>query len=121
MAMYVYAPAGVVQLRSSLLKSGVEFIGSKQFGFGSNWAKGKRYIKERVNCSGAAIKRACVVKNRVFKHDYEVYGTEVYYFHTDFCALIVKTIIDYLVSHRDDPLLPQALIGADFDELLDRV
>lgn len=43
MAMYVYAPAGVVQLRSSLLKSGVEFIGSKQFGFGSNWAKGKRY------------------------------------------------------------------------------
>ena len=46
MSMYVYAPAGDVQLHNLFLQKGIEFIGSNQSGIGSSYAKGKRYIKE---------------------------------------------------------------------------
>jgi hypothetical protein len=116
--MYVYAPAGALKLRSSLLESGVKFIGSQQYGVGSNWSKGKRYIRKCVNCSGTAIKRACVVKCKVIHHDYNELGLEVYYFHKDYSARIVKAILDYLVLHIDDPELPQSFSHADFKALL---
>lgn len=119
MSMYVFSPTGPVKLRSTLLKLGVEFIGSQQPGFGSSWAKGKRYIKAELMCSGWAIKRACLVSDKVYNHDFKQYGTEVYYFHKEYCAKIVKLILDYLVSHSNDPALPQIFRNCDFDTLLD--
>lgn len=116
--MYIYAPAGPVQLRNSLLRSGVEFIGSQQSGFGSSWAKGKRYIKNKLCCSGTAIKRTCVVKNKVIGHDYEQYGTEIYYYHKDCCADIVKLVLDYLLANINNPLLPQVFGNFDYKQLL---
>lgn len=118
MSLYVFAPAGAIELRNSLLKSGVEYIGSQQSGFGSSWAKGKRYIKKNVLCSGNAIKRACVVKNKVINHDFETYGVEVYYYHKDSCVKIVKFVLDYIVAHIDDPMLPQVFRGNDLKMLL---
>lgn len=118
MSKYVYAPAGSIKLRNELLKSGVEFIGLHQSGFGSSWAKGKRYIKNELRCSGTAIKKACIVKDRMHKHDFKQYGTEVYYYHKDYCSKIVKIILDYLVLHIKDPALPQAFANADFATLL---
>ena len=64
MSMYVFAPAGSEAFHNNLLKYAVEFIGSQQKGFGSSWAKGKRYLKKEVLCSGTALKRACVIKNK---------------------------------------------------------
>ncbi len=42
MSKYIFAPAGATSSHNTLLKLGVEYIGSKQSGFGSSWAKGKR-------------------------------------------------------------------------------
>jgi len=100
--MYVFAPAGSEAFHNNLLKYAVEFIGSQQKGFGSSWAKGKRYLKKEVLCSGTALKRACVIKNKYVNHDFEEYGTEVYYYQTEDCARIVKTILDYIVDHLVD-------------------
>lgn len=101
MSMYVFAPAGSEAFHNNLLKYAVEFIGSQQKGFGSSWAKGKRYLKKEVLCSGTALKRACVIKNKYVNHDFEEYGTEVYYYQTEDCARIVKTILDYMKSNFD--------------------
>lgn len=73
MSMYVFAPAGSEAFHNNLLKYAVEFIGSQQKGFGSSWAKGKRYLKKEVLCSGTALKRACVIKNKYVNHDFEEY------------------------------------------------
>lgn len=70
MSKYIFAPAGAASSHNTLLKLGVEYIGSKQSGFGSSWAKGKRYIKANLVCSSNAIKRACVIKSKIFNHDY---------------------------------------------------
>lgn len=118
MSIYIYAPAGPIQLRNTLLEAGVNFIGSQQSGFGSSWGKGKRYIKSKLHCSGRAIKRACVVKNKVLDHDYEQYGTDVYYYHKDYSADIVRLVLDYLVAHINDALLPQVFSKSDFKQLL---
>ena len=84
MSMYIFAPAGSEAFHNNLLKYAVEFIGSQQKGFGSSWAKGKRYLKKEVLCSGTALKRDCVIKNKYVNHDFEEYGTEVYYYQTIF-------------------------------------
>lgn len=118
MAAYIFAPAGPIQLRNSLLKAGVEFIGSQQPGFGSSWAKGKRYIKDKLLCSGTAVKRACVVKNKFIKNEFEKYGVEVYYYHKDYAVDIVKLVLDYLIAHINDASLPQAFSSSDFAQLL---
>ena len=99
--IYVFAPAGSEAFHNNLLKYAVEFIGSQQKGFGSSWAKGKRYLKKEVLCSGTALKRACVIKNKYVNHDFEEYGTEVYYYQTEDCARIVKTILDYIERQRE--------------------
>jgi hypothetical protein len=121
MAMYIFAPAGPYKLRSSLLRVGVEFIGSQQPGFGSPWAKGKRYIKDQLLCSGTAIKRACVTTNKFINHDFEQYGTEVYYYHKDYCVDIVTFVLDYLVAHMNDPSLPHVFNHSSYAQLLSLV
>lgn len=115
---YVFAPAGPGVFHNNMLKTAVEFIGSQQEGCGSSWAKGKRYLKRKLFCSGTAIKRTCVIKNKYMKHDYEKYGSEVYYYHKDDCACIVGTILNYIVDHKNDNTLPEELSNKSFQELL---
>lgn len=119
MSKYIFALAGATSSHNTLLKLGVEYIRSKQSGFGSSWAKGKRYIKANLMCSSNAIKRACVIKSKIFNHDYNEYGTDVYYYHKDYCSLIVKCVLDYIVNNIDDPALPQAFRESSVASLLE--
>ena len=99
MSMYVFAPAGPQNLHNEMMRIAVEYIGSQDSGFGSSWAKGKRYLKGKLGCSGTAVKRACVIKNKYINHDFEEYGAGVYYYQKDDCARIVKAVCEYLVKH----------------------
>lgn len=80
--------------------------------------KGNAILRRKCPCSGTALKRACVIKNKYVNHDFEEYGTEVYYYQKEDCARIVKTILDYIVDHKDDAALPQAFSNKSFQELL---
>ncbi len=92
MAMYVFAPAGPNQLQNNLMRIAIEYIGLQQPGIGSPWAKGKRYIKKAIPCSGRAIKRTSIVSDKYFNHDYNQYGTGVYYYHITIINLYVHCI-----------------------------
>ncbi len=121
MSMYVFAPAGSDAFRNGLMKRAIEFIGSQESGFGSPWAKGKRYIKKEVpSSSGRAIKRSCVVVDKYFNHDFNEYGTEVYYYHKDCCDQIIATVLKYIVSNQNEGTLPQAFSNLNFEELLEK-
>lgn len=105
MSNYVFAPAGPAILdsdESGMLIKCVEYIGSTQPGCGSKFSKGKRYLKYRLGCSGNAIKRALRKKAKVFGHDFQEYGIDVYYYHIDFCAKIVQEIISYINTYSTD-------------------
>lgn len=121
MSMYVFAPAGPQDFQNNLLRIAIEFIGLHEKGCGSSWAKGKRYLKGKLSCSGMAIKRACMVKNKYINHDYEEYGAGVYYYQKDDCVHIVETVINYLVEHQEDDALPQIFYNCDFQELLVKI
>lgn len=99
MSMYVFAPAGPRELRNNLLRVAIEYIGSKQKGIGSPWAKGKRYLRNQLSCSGTAIKRACAVENKILNHDFQQYGTSVYYYQKRDCARIVEAVMSYIADH----------------------
>lgn len=118
MSRYIFAPAGPKELHNNLLKKAVEFIGSQEKGLGSSWAKGKRYLRKKISCSGIAIKKTCVVKNKYVNHDFEEYGTEVYYYEKDDCARIVESILNYILEHKEEDILPQVFSNCDFQELL---
>ncbi len=121
MSMYVFAPAGSDAFRNGLMKLAIEFIGSQESGFGSPWAKGKRYIKREVpSCSGRALKRACVVVDKYFNHDFNEYGTEVYYCHKECYDKIIATVLRYIVSNQDKDALPQTFSNLSFNELLEK-
>ena len=99
MSMYVFAPAGPQNLHNEMMRIAVEYIGSQDSGFGSSWAKGKRYLKGKLGCSGTAVKRACVIKNKYINHDFEEYGAGVYYYQKDDCARIVKAVLEYMILY----------------------
>ena len=99
MGYYVYAPAGADSLQHDNLQKCIEYIGSFQKGHGSNKAKGIRYIKKKLKCSAAAIKRTISVYERTYKHDYQQYGLRVYYYHKEFCAQIISEIISFLMNN----------------------
>lgn len=120
MSMYVFAPAGPQNLHNEMMRIAVEYIGSQDSGFGSSWAKGKRYLKGKLGCSGTAVKRACVIKNKYINHDFEEYGAGVYYYQKDDCARIVKAVLEYIVKHKDDDTLPQAFSDCNFADLLEK-
>lgn len=101
MGSYVFAPAGPQKQRSTLIKACVEQIGAQQVGFGSNYAKGRRYLKSKLHCSGTAIKRAVSVRPKVLGNDFETYGVDVYYYHVDFCVDILKEVIDYVKASNE--------------------
>lgn len=95
---YVYSPAGPEKLWSTSLKECIEFIGSKQPGKASNWAKGKKYLRDKIpNCTGKAIKRASRTAIKIKNHNYTTYGFHVYYYHVT-CAEILYEVIDFLLK-----------------------
>lgn len=102
MSQYIFAPAGPVDLQSNILKRCIEYIGSTQAGYGSNLSKGKRYLKYKLSCSGTAIKRAMQSSVKVFGHDFETYGINVYYYHKEACVGILKETIDFVMSHSSE-------------------
>lgn len=121
MSMYVFAPAGPRELRNNLLRVAIEYIGSKQKGIGSPWAKGKRYLRNQLSCSGTAIKRACAVENKNLNHDFQQYGTSVYYYQKRDCARIVEAVMSYIADHINAEDLPQIFGNHNFSELVQMV
>lgn len=103
MGVYIFAPAGPDKLQNNILQKCVEYIGSRQVGYGSNSAKGRRYLKHMLNCSSRAIKRTISKKYKIINNrEFETFGISVYYYHSDFCAEIVEKIIDYIDDNADD-------------------
>lgn len=103
MGQYVYSPAGALKTRSKTIQKCVEYIGGLQGGKGSELGKGIRYLKSRIpDCSGRAIKRAIRTYPRIYKHEFDKYGLDVYYYHIDRCAEIVKEIIEFIYQHSND-------------------
>ena len=116
MGRYIYAPAGPSKLQSDILKKCIEYIGSTQAGHGSDLSKGKRYIKyeltrHNISCSGTAIKRAMQVSTRVFHHDFQKYGTQVYYYHKDAIVGILHETISFIIMHSNDEIKVELLRG----------
>ena len=60
-----------------MLMKCIEYIGSTQAGHGSNRAKGKRYLKCKLSCSGTAINRAMKICLKAKGHDFRTYGVSV--------------------------------------------
>lgn len=103
MSHYVFAPAGAQKTQSGLIYRCVEYIGESQAGGGSNFAKGKRYLKSKIpHCSGRAIKRTISTFSKVVGNDFETYGCDVYYYHIVLCHKIVYAIIDYIKTYSND-------------------
>lgn len=103
MGKYVYSPAGALITRSNIIQKCVEYIGGLQAGKGSDIGKGVRYLKNRIpNCSVRAIKRAIKTYPKIYKHQFDKYGLDVYYYHVDNCAEIVKEVIEFIYFHSND-------------------
>ena len=103
MGKYVYSPAGALGTRSNIIQKCVEYIGGLQTGKGSDIGKGARYLKSKIpNCSVRAIKRAIKTYPRIYKHEFDKYGLEVYYYHVDYCAEIVKEVMEFIYCHSND-------------------
>ena len=97
MGKYVYAPAGAKTARNDLILRCIEYIGEMQPGIGSNEAKGKRYLRRHIEgCSGRAIKRAAKTCKRVYHHDFEKYGLDVYYYLQEVSARILEVTIEFM-------------------------
>lgn len=114
MGQYIYAPAGPANLKTKkaqacALRKCVEFIGSTCSGHGSNLAKGKRYLKSTVHCSGAAIKHTMQSSFKVIQHNFQTYGLVVLRYHKDACAEILKEITRYIITEGDDAAKTKAL------------
>lgn len=102
MSIYVFAPAGPDRLQNNILEKCIEYIGSKQSGYGSNSAKGRRFLKRKLGCSGRTIKRTVSKKYKIIRNiEFETFGPDVYYYHSVFCAQIVGEIIDYINRNAD--------------------
>lgn len=99
---YVYAPAGPQVLHSTLPRKCIEYIGSTQAGYGSNMAKGRRYLKSALGCSGRAVKRTINVYIKIVENDFQTYGLDVYYYHIEKCVDIIMEIIRFIKQHSND-------------------
>ena len=93
---YVFAPSVDGEKAEVLtFKRIVEYIGSKQTGIGGNYAKGKRYLKSRLNCSGTAIKRLYKTAFKVENNKFKTNGTYVFKYNND-CDIILSELINWL-------------------------
>lgn len=102
MARYIYAPAQTCNWYGSKIYRCVEYIGSQQKGRGNDVSKGRRYLKNKLKCSGNAIRRAMRTEERTYNHDYQTYGLDVYYYHKDYSDLILGEIIQFIRQNASD-------------------
>ncbi len=93
MSKYIFAPANEHQETVLVLKNCIEFIGSYQKGSGSCYARGKRFLRNKVDCSGTSIKFLFKTFPKVINHDFDNYGLFVYRFDKKKCKSILLTII----------------------------
>lgn len=99
---YLFTPSGETQETVEILKKSIEFIGSKQAGIGSNYAKGKRYLKKEFGCSGTAIKYLFKTFPKRWNHKYETLGIYVYRFDKNKCVDILLGIINFFETNAND-------------------
>lgn len=109
MGKYIYAPAVNRQMQADKLRKCIEYIGSTQAGRGSNYAKGKRYLRstlasKHIYCSGKAIKRTIQTYPKLINYPFEIYGIDVYYYHKDVCVEIVKEVVHFIINHSNDEI-----------------
>lgn len=99
---YVFAPTANGEKRDEKnFRKIVEYIGSKQAGIGSNTARGLRYIKNELGCSGTTIKFLYKSSKKVFHHNIEKYGTNVYRYN-EFCRGIIGVLIEHIPQYIKD-------------------
>ena len=89
MSKYIFAPANEHQETVLVLKNCIEFIGSYQKGSGSCYARGKRFLRNKVDCSGTSIKFLFKTFPKVINHDFDNYGLFVYRFDKKKCKSIL--------------------------------
>lgn len=116
---YVHAPAGSILTRTDMIKVAVEYIGTTQNGCGSDYAKGKRYLRKKIcGCSGRAIKKTTTVGIKVHNNDYNTYGLEVYFYHEEMSSKILKEVIRFLTQNENEVLLANLMNKAAKDSTL---
>lgn len=89
---YVVAPAiNAQRLIVVNFERIVNEIGSRQLGRGSNSAKGIRYLRSTLNCSGTEIKRLYKAVWKIRRNNYLNFGILVFMYLS-----IQKIVIKYL-------------------------
>ena len=96
MAKYVFAPAGTDIETYTVLKKCIEYIGSKQTGFGSNLSKGRRYLKSKKGCSCTSVKYLYKSVPKTIGHDFEHLGIYVNKYDKNKCAEVLTEIISFI-------------------------
>lgn len=80
----------------------IECIGVLQPGHGSAFAKGCRYLRSKIGCSGRAIKRAISLKKKYINYsEFNVYGPYVFFVPKVYCADIIGNIFDFISQHSN--------------------
>ncbi len=99
MEEYVIAPAGANAKQSIELRKCIELIGSTQPGKGSDYAKGRNYLRSRIGCSGACIKHLFKPIIKLVGRDFERHGIYVYKCHDVFAPVLLRKIINELIEN----------------------
>lgn len=95
---YVVAPAiNAQRLIVVNFERIVNEIGSRQLGRGSNSAKGIRYLRSTLNCSGTEIKRLYKAVWKIRRNNYLNFGIYVFKY-TENCDKILKALIDWIAE-----------------------
>ncbi len=99
---YVFAPTdNGKKVEEVNFKNIIEYIGSQQSGCRSNRAKGIRYIKNEIGCSGTAVKRLYKSIYKIFNHDMTTYGLNVYKYEKHCCG-IISVMLEYIEKYSND-------------------
>lgn len=102
MSKYIFAPAGHTSETIAILKKCIEYIGWKQKGTGSNYAKGKRFLKKEIGCSGSSIKHLFKSSTKLSNHDFEKLGLYVYRYDKYKCKDTLIEIITYIENNANE-------------------
>ena len=90
------------ELRSCPLRACIEYLGEKQEGAGSNFAKRKRYIKHECKCSTNSIKSLFLVFRKINNRFANRYGPYILKYDDETCANILKLICDYIMCNTTE-------------------
>lgn len=90
------------ELRACPIRACIEFIGGKQEGFGSRLARGKRYLRQNCNCSGAEVKMTYLVYYKRNSEFAEFYGLNVVKYSEEATAKILKAIAKFLKDNASE-------------------